>query len=34
MATLGVASSAEAEQRIAELNERIDALEATEGEAR
>ena len=30
MAELGISSVAEAEQRIAELNEQIDALEATE----
>jgi hypothetical protein len=30
MADLGVTSTADAERRIAELNERIDALESTE----
>jgi hypothetical protein len=34
MAALGVTSAAEAERRLAALNERIDALEAEEGAAR
>ena len=34
MADLGVTSAAEVEQRLAELNERIDAAEAVEGEDR
>jgi hypothetical protein len=33
MAALGVGSAGEAERRIAELNERIDALEGAEGES-
>jgi hypothetical protein len=32
MTSLGVGSADEAERRIAELNERIDALEGAEGE--